>query len=208
MVKDHQSLAFDRNVDRLVSDESAPPTWPRWRFRFSTPGGSSQVIVQRHQTPAQTRHGTGSAKKLWLVGLLLLGCGCQSGLVDSGRSRRSARPSPTLSAPSTSGQSPVLEGPVIPPGPTSRSGSSSAPISLGPPEASLNWNHVNRQSAATAVQMPALDEAKANYHTVQANETWSSLARLHGLTVKQLADANGIDAATLLKPGQIVYIPK
>jgi LysM repeat protein len=96
---------------------------------------------------------------------------------------------------------------MIPPGPTSRQGTSSAPVSLGSPTSSLNWDHVSRQSAATAVEMPATDEAKANYHKVQGNETWSSLARSHGLSAKQLADANGIDPSNALKVGQIVLIP-
>jgi LysM repeat protein len=208
MVKDHQSPVFVRTVFvTQATNESAPPTWLRWRFRFCAALSGSRQTSREREDYSDRRCGAGSAKRLWLIGLLLLSCGCQSGLVDSGRSRRNARPSPALNVPPTNGQPPLLNGPAIPSGTTSGQGTSSAPVSLSSPGNSLNWDHVSRQSAATVVKMPATDEAKAKYHTVQTNETWSSLARSHGLSVKQLADANGIDPSNLLKAGQIVYIP-
>lgn len=207
MVKDHHSPVFVRDVVPQVTHDSSPPTWLRWRRRFCMTPTVIRRISREQEDHSDRRSSTGSVKNLWLIGLLFLSCGCQSGLVDSGRSRRGARPTPALSVPSTGGQQPILDGPTIPGGPTSGQGTSSAPVSLGSPANSLNWDHVSRQSAATVVKMPATDEAKAKYHTVQANETWSSLARTHGLSVKKLADANGIDPSNPLKVGQIVYIP-
>lgn len=51
-------------------------------------------------------------------------------------------------------------------------------------------------------------DQNAQYHEVRTGETLQSLATLYGLTVPQLLNANGLDAADGLKPGQLLYIPR
>lgn len=58
-------------------------------------------------------------------------------------------------------------------------------------------------------RLPSADsDANAQYHEVRTGETLQSLSTLYGLTVPQLLNANGLDAADGLKPGQLLYIPR
>jgi hypothetical protein len=127
------------------------------------------------------------------IAFMLIICnGCQSGIVDSGRSR--GRPqqtmSPAIITPQLNGAHPSVSGPIT--------------QGATPPD----WAHVARQPATSVIQMAPTGEDKSQYHSVKPGESWTSLARTHGLTVKQLADANGMDPAAILKQGQIVYIPE
>jgi hypothetical protein len=51
-------------------------------------------------------------------------------------------------------------------------------------------------------------EQKAQYHEVHPGETLSNLAAMYGLSVAQLLNANSLDVAEELKPGQILKIPQ
>lgn len=52
-------------------------------------------------------------------------------------------------------------------------------------------------------------ERQSQYHEVKPGETLAGLARMYGVTVSQLANANsGVDAADRLKPGHILLIPQ
>lgn len=51
-------------------------------------------------------------------------------------------------------------------------------------------------------------EQKAQYHEVHAGETLHNLATMYGLSVSQLLNANSLDSAEELKPGQILKIPQ
>jgi LysM repeat protein len=129
--------------------------------------------------------------------MLAICCGCQSGIVDPGRTR--GRPQQTLSPEIVTPQTNATQfNSAQPP--------VSGPITQGatPPD----WAHVARQPATSVIQMAPTGEDKSQYHSVKPGESWTSLARTHGLTVKQLADANGMDPAAILKQGQIVYIPE
>jgi len=44
-------------------------------------------------------------------------------------------------------------------------------------------------------------------HTVESGETVSSIAKLYGTTVKEILDANGLKANTIISPGQALNIP-
>ena len=142
--------------------------------------------------------------------------GCQSGLVDPGRSRGTSRPMQPLSIPAPPAVQPTVpQGPAFPSGnlppgstPPGSTPPGSTPSGNDPSQStSHDWKHVSRQPATSVIKLSPTDDAKAKYHKVQPGETWSSLARQFGLSVKQLADANGINPSTPLQQGQLVYIP-
>lgn len=107
--------------------------------------------------------------------------GCQS-TVDAGRSMRPVPQRPMVVPPS---------GPAFP----------SNPI----PQETTG---VERQPAAAVLQLPQAGQDELKYHTVKAGDSWSGVARQYQLTVQELTDANGIDPATVLQPGQMIYIPE
>ena len=132
--------------------------------------------------PRQLRdYAPAPATRLVVILATLLLAGCQS-VVDPGRSMRPIPTNPSVVIPS---------GPVIPPSADPRDSSS-----------------IGRQPASSTLQLPQSDAAEATWHTVKAGDTWSSMSRQYGLTVPQLTDANGIDPATPLQPGQMIYIPE
>ena len=65
---------------------------------------------------------------------------------------------------------------------------------------------VPRVPASSLLSLPA--EEQAVYHRVVPGETLSSIARRHGVTARQLLDANGLDVDTPLQPDQLIFIPK
>lgn len=139
---------------------------------------------------ASRRFGSGY---LCLASLLLWQLGCQS-VVDPGRSMNSARPPQGAITQAT----PPI--PVVPP--------AMSPPPQVPAAPSANPSGVMRQPASSVIQLPQANAGESKYHTVVAGETWASIARQYQMTVQQLTDANGIDPATKLQPGQLVYIPQ
>lgn len=116
-----------------------------------------------------------------VLGLAL--AGCQS-TVDPGRSMRPIAPSQDSNVIPPSGRAVPLNS-VVP-----------------------NTTGVERQPAAGVLSLPQADAAEARYHTVQKGDSWSSIATKYTITVPQLTQANGIDASTVLQPGQMIYIPE
>ncbi len=121
---------------------------------------------------------------VFLTAMVLWQFGCQS-VVDPGRSMNSARPP----------QAPAI---VVPPTVT--------PQLPTPP--STNQSGVLRQPAAAVIQLPQAAAGESKYHTVVTGDHWTSIAKKYQLTVQELTDANGMDPATKLQPGQLVYIPE
>ena len=126
-----------------------------------------------------------------LTTMLLCQVGCQS-VVDPGRSMNNARPPQGAI---TQGAIPVAPQPIIP-----------QPQLPAAPATSPSG--IIRQPASSIIQLPQAAAGESKYHTVVAGDTWASMARQYQLTVQELTDANGIDPATKLQPGQLVYIPQ
>ena len=113
--------------------------------------------------------------------------GCQSVVVDPGRSWNATRPP---------------QGAVInTPGPQ-------LPQPAGPSATTNPTVGVARQPAAAILQLPHAKPGESKYHTVVSGDNWSTIAKAYQLTVQELTDANGMDQATRLQPGQLVYIPE
>ena len=119
-----------------------------------------------------------------LAALIFGQAGCRS-VVDPGRSIQGGPPP----------QTPVI---VAPP--------STGPQLAPPP--TTNQSGVIRQPASAVIKLPQAAAGESKYHTVVAGDNWTSIARKYQLTVQELTDANGIDPATKLQPGQLVYIPE
>ncbi len=66
---------------------------------------------------------------------------------------------------------------------------------------------VIRQPVSAVLQLPQTTAAEAKYHTVSQGETWSSISQKYQLSVQDLTNSNGLDPATPLQPGQMVYLP-
>ncbi|MDB5385389.1 MAG: hypothetical protein JWM11_1035 [Planctomycetaceae bacterium] len=189
MVKDHQKPAL-RSANGRIADRTQDCGRLQTEARTNGTCRPNRSLVSHWSGLLQDPNWRPGACCVtsWLTLALLTCGGCQSGLIDPGRSRGTGRPSQ-----------------IISPAPGPQQPGSSGPITQGatPPD----WAHVARQPATSVVQMSPADDMKAQYHTVQAGESWSSLARQNGVSVKQLADANGMDPSAILKTGQIVYIP-
>ena len=63
-----------------------------------------------------------------------------------------------------------------------------------------------RTAAAPAVREPAAPEKPQRYR-VRRGDTLGHIARRHGTTVDMLVAMNGLDAATIIKPGQTLRVP-
>ncbi len=77
------------------------------------------------------------------------------------------------------------------------------PTSTRPAEAANTPGATEVAAAPTAP--PA--ENSSQTHVVQKGETLSEIASRYGLTVKELAEANGIDNPALVRVGQVLLIP-
>lgn len=118
---------------------------------------------------------------VWTVSLAatsLIGCG--SAVVDPGRAVNRLPPSI---------QQPIQQ-PVSPSGlPT-----------LEAPE-------VQQVPAESVFTLPS-ESNSATYHTVEAGETLSNIAKRYGVSTDKLRSANGLDASAKLKSQQLLFIPK
>ena len=183
MVKDHQFAVF---LLHAVRNETC---------QTNTRSCQSLKLSRKRSNSDSLRNGSQFFQIASALMLLAICVGCQAGLVDPGRSRGMNPAPPAMSIPSQGLPSPA----PLP---------STYPTPAGTPGANAHdWKSVSRQPATSVVEVSSEADSKAKYHTVSSGETWSSLAGQFGLTVKQLTDANGIDAGVPLKPGQIVYVP-
>jgi LysM repeat protein len=85
------------------------------------------------------------------------------------------------------------------------------PQSLPQPQERLDAPVADRSGipqvpAESVITLPH-ESSSARYHTVQPGETLSSIAKRYGLTVENLRTSNGLDAATVLQPQQLLFIP-
>jgi LysM repeat protein len=201
MVTDHR-----RNLDRQTATRSPHTgcasrhfqrTYSKWEGEApaepgTTAGRATAGGIFLHQVD-DASGGSLALPKFCLATMLLCVIGCQS-VVDPGRSMNSARPP----------QGAVIQGtppvPVVPP--------AMSPTPQVPAAPSTNPAGVIRQPASSIIQLPQAAAGESKYHTVVAGDNWASIARQYRMTVQELTDANGIDPATKLQPGQLVYIPQ
>lgn len=149
------------------------------RTRFTPPPHDSDSSPSHDRTVRVT----GERLITLCAWLLFAQLGCQS-VVDPGRSWNATRPP---------------QGAVIMP---------PAPQPVGPSATTSPTVGVARQPAASVLQLPQAKPGESKYHTVVNGDNWSSIAKAYQLTVQELTDANGMDQATKLQPGQLVYIPE
>lgn len=116
---------------------------------------------------------------VWTVSLAAVSViGCGSPVVDPGRSVN--RLPPPIQQPASPNPSglPVLEAPEI-----------------------------QQVPAESVFQMPKESNA-ATYHSVEAGETLTDIAKRYGVSSDKLRSANGLDASAKLKSQQLLYVPK
>lgn len=98
--------------------------------------------------------------------------------------------------------------PVVDPG---RATTRRPPPTVSPVDPSglpvLETPEVQQVPAESVINLPS-DSQSATYHSVQAGETLSSIAKRYGLSSEKLRAANGLDTSAKLKSQQLLYIPK
>ncbi len=77
--------------------------------------------------------------------------------------------------------------------------------SLGLP--TLESPEIPQVPAESVLNLPN-DSNSATYHTVQAGETLTKIAKRYGVSAEKLRSANGLDASAKLQSQQLLYIPK
>jgi len=63
-------------------------------------------------------------------------------------------------------------------------------------------------AAGETLQTAAKSKSKPRIHVVKSGQTLSAIARLHGVTTRQIADTNQLADANTLRPGQRLRIPQ
>ena len=63
-------------------------------------------------------------------------------------------------------------------------------------------------AAGETLQTAAKSKPKPRIHVVKSGQTLSAIARLHGVTTRQIADTNQLADANTLRPGQRLRIPQ
>ncbi len=71
----------------------------------------------------------------------------------------------------------------------------------------VNSNDVEQVPTESVLRLPKESDA-ATYHSVQSGETLATIAKKYGIGVEQLRKSNGLDAASSLKPQQLLFIPR
>src|SRR5690606_23939531 len=80
-----------------------------------------------------------------------------------------------------------------------------------------NMRHVRRWMTLLLVLVAVLgaqtvaraqDDGQFTTHTVQAGETLTAIAGQYNTTVELLAEMNGLTAASILTPGQVLIVPR
>lgn len=71
----------------------------------------------------------------------------------------------------------------------------------------LETPEVQQVPAESVLNLPN-ESNSATYHTVQAGETLSNIAKRYGVSTDKLRSANGLDSSAKLKTQQLLYIPK
>lgn len=118
------------------------------------------------------------ARILLSISLIVTTIGCGSPVVDPGRAKVPVTPPMQLPPVSNPSGLPTLEAP-----------------------------EVQQVPAESVLNLPG-DPTSATYHTVQAGETLTSVAKRYGISADKLRAANGLDASAKLKSQQLLYIPK
>lgn len=114
-------------------------------------------------------------------------CGCQSQVLQPARLPNLPRAAPY--------QVPATTAPADPFPATQQ------PASEG------SWSQLRKQPSQSVISLPQSRDEDARYHTVQAGENWTVIARQYGLSVDQLTQANGLTSASPLQAGQSLFIP-
>jgi LysM repeat protein len=55
--------------------------------------------------------------------------------------------------------------------------------------------------------LPSRGQQPAQYHKVIKGETLTSIAKQRGTTVDRLLEANGLERSSIIKPGQLLFVP-
>ena len=71
----------------------------------------------------------------------------------------------------------------------------------------LETPEIQQVPAESVLNLPN-ESSSATYHTVQAGETLSNIAKRYGVSTDKLRSANGLDTSAKLKTQQLLYIPK
>ena len=135
----------------------------------------------------QRRFGRNTAWRTPVLCLLVVAAGCGSPLVEPGHSSRypgARRP----------GEPVAIGNPA-----TMRT---STGVAVPP-----DLQGVPRVPASSAVTLPSRP-GEAVYHEVTAGDTSSSIARRYGTTVERLLKLNGLEPSAVLRPGQLLAIPR
>mgnify|MGYP003390046107 CR=1 FL=1 len=98
--------------------------------------------------------------------------------------------------------------PIVDPGRST----SFAPLPIQQPASpaglpTLESPEVQQVPAESLLELPN-ESNSATYHTVQAGQTLTSIARQYGISAEKLRAANGLDASATLKSEQLLFIPK
>ncbi len=70
----------------------------------------------------------------------------------------------------------------------------------------VSKNRVQGRKAERATDEPSLPDQEKSYHTVRKGDTLSSIAREYSLSLKELAEMNGIRKSAKLRPGQRLLV--
>ena len=71
----------------------------------------------------------------------------------------------------------------------------------------LDSPEIQQVPAESVLNLPN-DSNSATYHTVQAGETLTNIAKRYGVSTEKLRSANGLDASAKLQSHQLLFIPK
>lgn len=75
------------------------------------------------------------------------------------------------------------------------------------PLTTVESNDVEQVPTESVLRLPKESDT-ATYHSVQSGETLATIAKKYGIGVEQLRKSNGLDAASSLKPKQLLFIPR
>ena len=120
------------------------------------------------------------------IGLLLALIGCGRSIVDQGRSTAIISPSAVQ--------------PVVP------TESTGLPT-LNNSTESHKTTEIEQVPTDSVLRLPKESDS-ATYHDVQPGETLATVAKKYGVSVERLRTSNGLDAASSLKPQQLLFIPR
>jgi nucleoid-associated protein YgaU len=142
---------------------------------------TEESVVARNRDEHRARRGG-----VVLVALAI--AGCSRPLVDPGPSRPMGSVPPVQSVPGA----PQAAGPA-----------GAAPAGTVP---ASDLSQVPRVPASAVLTAPTDPSAAPVYHEVVRGDTLSAIARRYETTVEKLLAANGLDRASILRPGQLILV--